>query len=167
MIDKENINKIFLWKEALKKYGDSEFLDMIRTYLGKINTPYNKDDLLNQLVVFLKKEENMSRIKMLIDSIDAKILSIIELLGTPAISEINRFLLNELSLYEVTNRISNLQERMLIFKVMDHQRATYQINPVLHDDIADILCINNIIPFIQCEVCIQLDCLSCKCIEVR
>lgn len=151
MIDKENVNKVFLWKEALKRYGDSDFLDMIRTYLGKINTPYNKDDLLNQLIYFFKQGKNLTSIKLLIDSVDAKILSIIELLGAPTKAEINRFLLSELSLYEATNRIANLKERMLIFKSQDHHTATYQINPILHDEIADIMCINNIISLTQCE----------------
>ena len=151
MIDKADVNKIFFWKEALKKYKDSDFLDVIRTYLGKINTPYNKDDLLNQLVVCLKKEDNLSRIKMMIDATDAKILSIIELLGSPSVTEIGRFISNELSLYEFTNRIINLQDRLLIFKILNDHSVTYRINPVLRNELVDIININNIISVIYAE----------------
>ena len=54
------------FKSTLLTLGDDAFFELIRNYLGPIKTPFNKHDLIAQLMAFLRRDEIQDRIVSLI-----------------------------------------------------------------------------------------------------
>ena len=69
-----------LWADCISSLSDSKFFDMMRLYLGEIETPYNKQRLIEQLAGFIRKEENLTSILTLLDVFDIKVLTAISLI---------------------------------------------------------------------------------------
>ena len=51
-----NVENVILWRESLTTMKDTHFFDLLRMYLGEIKTPYNKQNLIENLSSFLRKE---------------------------------------------------------------------------------------------------------------
>ena len=67
--------KVLLWRESLTKLSDQQFFDLLRMYIGEIKTPYNKQNLIEQMSSVLRKEENKQKILSLLDYQDRLILA--------------------------------------------------------------------------------------------
>ena len=61
-----NVENIMLWRESLSVMPDSHFFDLLRMYLGEIKTPYNKQNLIENLSSFLRKEDTKETINTII-----------------------------------------------------------------------------------------------------
>ena len=63
------------WTESISSLPDSRFFEIMRLYLGEIETPYNKQRLIESLAGFIKNQKNMSAMLALLDEFDIKILT--------------------------------------------------------------------------------------------
>ena len=68
------------WADAVSSLSDSRFFDIMRLYLGEIETPYNKQRLIEQLAGFIKNQKNAASMVCLLDEFDVKILSALYLI---------------------------------------------------------------------------------------
>lgn len=107
---------------------DESFFSVMRNYLGVIRTPFNKSDLVNRLVEFLKRSETAERIVALLAPQDLRVLSAISMLGRPTRDQLVQFLGENRA--GISANLVNLRDRLLIIEDADHSRI--EINPVLH-----------------------------------
>ena len=68
------------WESYMLKMQDAHFFDIIRAYTGAIKTPFNKHDLLNRLLSFLKQKDIQESIVDALSYADIKILTAIHYL---------------------------------------------------------------------------------------
>jgi hypothetical protein len=74
-IHSPNPSAIEQWKRNMLTLPDERFFEIMRNYLGKLKTPYNKHTLIRDLTAFLQKKETRRRIISLIDEGDAVLLT--------------------------------------------------------------------------------------------
>ena len=43
------------WEQSISSLSDSRFFEIVRLYLGEVETPYNKQRLIEGLAGFVKK----------------------------------------------------------------------------------------------------------------
>lgn len=113
----------------LLNLDNDSFFAVVRNYLGPVQTPYNKHDLIARLGEFLSREETQSRIAALLDQHDLTALSAVELLGQPTEERLFRFLDVGPDYATFQAHILNLKDRLLIIE--GHDPQTIQVNPVL------------------------------------
>jgi hypothetical protein len=125
------------WKAAFLTLPDEAFFDILRNYLGEFKTPYNKHDLLENLRQFLLKKETRRRIIGLVDENDARLLTAISVLDSPAPDALYRLFEGEISYLDLHYRLLNLQDRLLIYS--DKARGAEEIvfTPFLEEEIRD------------------------------
>ncbi|MCK4514955.1 MAG: hypothetical protein KAU31_06835, partial [Spirochaetaceae bacterium] len=119
------------FKSTLLTLGDDAFFELIRNYLGPIKTPFNKHDLIAQLMAFLRKSEIQDRIISLIGEADAEILTAVWLLDEPSYEDLFAFLEPDHSFLELHNHLLNLEDRLLLYR--DAERI--RLNPELESRI--------------------------------
>ncbi len=107
---------------------DRDFFAIMRNYLGKLRTPFNKHDLIDALADLLLREETESRILSLIDREDALLLTSINFLSGTDIHELHDFLGQERSFMSIHHLLLNLEERLLIYREPESGRI--RISPV-------------------------------------
>lgn len=117
------------WRKTLLTLPDSSFFELMRNYLGEIQTPFNKQSLLDRLQTFFKREATQRAIVAAIDETDARFLSAVDILEGPTRGELLSFLSAEYTRLEVENRLLNLQDRLLVFPDAETDRLC--LNPVL------------------------------------
>ena len=107
------------WKTVFNSLSDSSFLKASRHYIGPINTPYNKQELIDRLSSFFSNAEVIENSRKYIDHDDAYFLSVIHLMSAPS-TEINisKIIKNKSRLY-IREKLLNLQERFIIWKNPD------------------------------------------------
>ena len=117
------------WRKTLLTLPDSSFFELMRNYLGVIQTPFNKQSLLDRLQNFLSREQTRTAVVAAIDTDDARFLSAVEFLDHPSREELFSFLSSEYTRLEIQNRLLNLQDRLLVFP--DADSGELHLNPVL------------------------------------
>jgi hypothetical protein len=122
------MNKIDEWKRIILAINDNSFFDLMRNYLGKIETPFNKQDLINRLFNFFNSDQTKEMIFNMLDSYDEALLTAIYQLKGPLDRHLHE-LFSEWSYLDLYNRIQNLEERFLIYK----KDKAYYINPLFED----------------------------------
>ncbi|MBM7023266.1 helicase-associated domain-containing protein [Treponema sp. Marseille-Q4523] len=140
-----------LWQASLAMLPDSRFFDMLRAYLGKIKTPYNKQNLIEQLSSFFCREQNRKNLLTLLDDFDEKIITAIVLVPEATEEKLICFFLGEYTSSEIAARLSNLTDRLIIYKNesnKDDPQRLY-VNPLLEDLLAPRIDIARIIPEAQ------------------
>ena len=143
--------KIIDWRESFTKMPDTRFFDIIRMYLGEVKTPYNKQDLLEELSSFLRKEENQRTFAKLLCSIDLKILAAVRYIPgitQEKIKSYSNLFGSMFSSLSLTEHIANLEQRLLIFEYTNHSDGTTQlrINPFLEDFLLPLIPIELLLP---------------------
>ncbi|MDR0487122.1 MAG: helicase-associated domain-containing protein [Treponema sp.] len=116
------------WKSAVMTMPDNSFHELLRNVFGKIKTPFNKQQLINDLEQFLLRDDIQKTIAGYIDRNDAKIIAAVALLGEPAPGELDRFFSGELSYAQLQDIIVNLEERFVLYRSDGGHLA---LNPVL------------------------------------
>ncbi len=144
----ERLKDLNPWKESLLRLPENIFLNNVRMYVGIIKTPYNKDRLVTDLISFLYKEEHKNKILSLLSDKDRLILSAIKYLEQPTKEMILSFFGGEYSAFYIYDYISNLEERLLIYKRFDERsKSEYiDINPLLLDAIEKEVSLSLLIP---------------------
>ena len=123
------------WSDALLTSGTEALLGAVRNYLGPIKTPYDKHDLVAGLAAFLNRTETRDALLSLLDPLDIRILGSSLLLGSVPEQALKDLFVGELPLFELGVRISNLFDRLLLFRHQSGGRRLVAVNPLLEDGI--------------------------------
>lgn len=131
-------NEVAEWQEAIASLPDKNFFYIMRLYLGEIKTPYNKQRLVSQLAGFIREPENIKSVLSLLTKFDLTILTAISALENPTPQILFDFFEGEFSQEQIFSGISNLSERLLIYKKSGSQnfKESVFINPLLKDDLS-------------------------------
>jgi hypothetical protein len=121
------------FKSTMLTLGDDAFFELIRNYLGAIKTPFNKHDLIDKLIAFVRKDETQDRIVSLIDETDAEILTAVWLLDEPCHEDLFAFLEPDHGFLDLHNHLLNLEDRLLLF----HDVERIRLNPELEQRVLD------------------------------
>lgn len=127
-----NNASVAAWKDALLTIPGDNFLDLMRNYLGKVITPYNKHELVSKLESFLHKEETQTNILALCDTLDAAILGALKLLGPTTESKLFDFLSGFTDEATLIERLVNLEERLILFRIKDSNVSLIYVCPLLY-----------------------------------
>lgn len=141
------VQKIIDWRESFSILPDDYFFEIVRMYLGEVKTPYNKQKLIEELGAFIRKDENRRNIIALLDSSDIKLLSAVWLLPSCDEKKLESFLEPQFSLASVYERVANLSERLVLYRVADKKSGNVQIkiNPLLEDELSSMLGMNALV----------------------
>lgn len=139
------VQRIIDWRETLNTASDEKFFDIMHIYLGEIKTPYNKQKLIEQLSSFLRNEQNRKTIFSLLTDEDIKILTAIKYIQNAEISKIEKFFTPVFSLGDLYSKLTNLEERLLIFTRNSDGKKIVQLNPLLEDNLNPYLSLENLI----------------------
>ncbi|AFG38749.1 hypothetical protein [Spirochaeta africana] len=118
-----------LFSRYLMSLPDAAFFDLYRTYLGAVQTPFKKQDLVRDLQRLLQEPDLQQRILALLDRDDRQWLSIIGLSGSLPPEQLQSLFGNELSAIEIHQRILNLEDRLLV--ITDPDTLQLRLNPLL------------------------------------
>jgi len=133
-------DKIFrpaaFWKSAVMTMPDNSFFELIRSVFGKIKTPFNKQQLTDDLENFLLREDIQKTIAAYIDQNDAKIIAATALFGEPAPGELESFFSGEFSFAQLQDIIVNLEERFILYRFTEGRITRLALNPVLEQALA-------------------------------
>ena len=135
------------WTESISSLPDSRFFEIMRLYLGEIETPYNKQRLIESLAGFIKNQKNMSAMLALLDEFDIKILTAIAFIPNASQETLIEFFSHEYTMAELFAELSNLLARLMIFEKKDKysQKKYLKINPLVWEKLEPYLQLSNII----------------------
>ncbi|WP_053228263.1 hypothetical protein [Spirochaeta cellobiosiphila] len=133
-----NIN-IDHWKTNLLLLPDSTFFDIMRCYLGELQTPFNKHKMIQQIQSFLLQESVQDNIISMLNETDLKVLTVIAYHSKPSLNTMSLFFQSQLSFLEIHHQVINMEERLLIYS---DDQGQYRLNPLLIDKIQPYLSIN-------------------------
>jgi len=116
---------------------DNVFFELLRTVLGKIKTPYNKQVLMNDLEKFLLRDDIIKNIAAYIDHDDSLVIAAIAALNEPAPEDLEAFFDGDLSYTELHNIIVNLEERFIVYRHKNHLALNPALKSILSPIAAD------------------------------
>jgi len=119
------------WKKFLLTLPDAVFFGLMRNYLGGIQTPFNKHDLIKRLTAFLRKEKIRERIIALIDDVDRTILSAVGFLDAVSPEALYNIVRGNMSFGKLMHGISSLEERLLLYREIGEKSVLLKLNPLL------------------------------------
>ncbi|MCK9169991.1 MAG: helicase-associated domain-containing protein [Treponema sp.] len=152
--EKQRVQRILAWQEAMATLPDSRFFDIMRVYLGEVKTPYNKQRLIEQLGAFLYKEQNRKNLVSLLDDFDKKIITAVYLLPNVTQTKLSDFFSGEYTLSQLYPQLINLTDRLILYKdkqTRDEQQYI-RINPLLESILTPYISIDRILPAAVCAV---------------
>ena len=129
---------VSFWQSALMTLPDAAFFDLLRSVLGTIKTPFNKQNLMEELSRFIIRPEIQENIASYIDSNDRRIIAAIALLSEPGPGELESFFTGEYSYVELQGMLLNLEERLIIYRFRDNDVLHIALNPRLENILAPI-----------------------------
>jgi hypothetical protein len=126
-----------LWRQAIQSLSSEVFLEIARTYLGPVKTPYRKHELLEELENFMRRPETAERVVALIDESDAVFVDAVFLMPGITREELALFLGGEEA--EAFLAVANLEERLILFEVQSDKRRgqSLYINPFWEASLRD------------------------------
>ncbi|GHV96518.1 hypothetical protein AGMMS50293_28380 [Spirochaetia bacterium] len=130
---------IDFWKSAIMIMPDNSFFELLRSVFGKIKTPFNKQQLINELEVFLLREDIQKNIAGYISPGDAKIIAAVAALSEPVPGELESFFSGELNYAELHDNVVNLEERFIFYRFAENDLSRLALNPVLKPVLAPFI----------------------------
>ena len=128
--------------ECFNIFPDNVQLSYFKTFLGKIETPFNKQKLTEKLGGFFFNQENRKNIFLLLTKSDYKILSFVNFSKEPTKNDALLFFKNsELLSSDIEINFQNLVSRLLILPKQneDSKKTFYIINPILKNSFDSVL----------------------------
>ncbi|HET7838697.1 MAG TPA: hypothetical protein VFL04_02975, partial [Rectinemataceae bacterium] len=119
------------WADALLTTDAEALLGAVRNYLGPVKTPYDKRDLVKRLESFLRRPDTAESLILLLDRLDARIIGSCLLLGPSSETAVKELFAGELALFELGVRLSNLLDRLLLFRYVADGKRLIAVNPLL------------------------------------
>jgi hypothetical protein len=105
------------WKQIILTLPDNYFFELIKNYLGKIETPFNKHALVDRLGNFLIKHRAEDMILGGLTNTEILILTAIEYLPRATAREIYDFFLSDIAYIELCDTLKTLEEKLIIYSV--------------------------------------------------
>jgi len=127
------------WKSALMTLPEKSFFELLRSVFGNIKTPFNKQRLLDNLFVFLSKDEIRKTIAAYINEQDHKIITAVTILNEPALGKLGNFFAGELNYAELHALVINLEERLILYRFRSEGILRLALNPVLEPVLAPLI----------------------------
>lgn len=124
------------WQSALMTLPNNTFFDLMRSVLGTVRTPYNKQNLIDDLSKFMMRPEIQENIDAYIDINDRKLIAAIALLSEPLPGELESFFTGEYSYADLQGMLLNLEERLIIYRFRDKDNLRIALNPRLENILA-------------------------------
>lgn len=152
MIERSNKNiqaqKVLDWREYLSIMDNQQFFSLMHLYIGEVKTPYNKQNLIEQLSSFIRKEENQNLIFNMLSENDIIILNAIYFISDVTQEKLSSFFSGTFNFATLYENLINLEERLLIYKKLDLENKTnyYKINPLLEKRLSSILKLSVLLP---------------------
>ncbi|MDR0312135.1 MAG: hypothetical protein LBI14_00910 [Treponema sp.] len=144
-INPYRFRKVEEWKSALMLLPDTSFFDLLRSIFGNIKTPFNKQRLMEDLYIFLSRDDIRNTISAYIDEEDQKIIAAVSLLEDPPPEELEDFFRGSMSLAVLRNQLNNLEERLILYRFKDEPKNSrepsirrFALNPVLEPILAPL-----------------------------
>ncbi|MDC7219604.1 MAG: hypothetical protein PQJ59_06660 [Spirochaetales bacterium] len=107
------------WEESLFTLKETSFLNLLKNYIVDLSTPFNKQEMIKKLALWLGKAEHLDKLALCISEEERMILSAIHFLeGVHS---------DKLPLSWTDKQKENLKERLLIYE--NHDRI--HLTPVL------------------------------------
>ncbi|MDR1149745.1 MAG: hypothetical protein LBK66_14060, partial [Spirochaetaceae bacterium] len=139
------------WKEALITLPDARFFNLVRSILGTIQSPFNKQRLLDKLTVFLSNNDVQETIAAYIDDDDHKIIAAVAALNEPARRDLGVFFSGEYAYTELDSLIANLEDRLIVYAIKEDGRLS--LNPLLKKILLPFTADNSILfPYIRSDL---------------
>ena len=133
-------DEISEWKNALTRLPDQRFFHLINLYLGKIKTPFNKQNLIEKLSSFLHKQPIRNTIVQGLDEKDILILAAVHAIPGISKTELMRLFFRRFSVTAFYEKLANLEARLLIYETQGEELAAhYKIIPFLITDLKPLL----------------------------
>lgn len=141
-------NSISTWQESLSSLPDKQFFNIMRLYLGEIETPYNKQKLISRLASFLKTPENLSTLTAYLDEDELKILAAIRFIPNATKETLADFFTGTFSLAVIYSKVINLSERLIIYSKKDKfsDNEFLYLNPLLFETLESFLSYKYLLP---------------------
>jgi len=127
---------VSFWQDALMTLPNAAFFDLLRSILGTVKTPFNKQTLVEELSRLIISPEIQENIAAYIDLNDRKIIAAIALLSEPVPGELESFFTGEYSYAELQGMLLNLEERLIIYRFRDKDVLRIALNPRLESILA-------------------------------
>jgi hypothetical protein len=121
------------WRSFLLTLGDEVFFNVIRNYLGPVQTPYNKHQLVERLIQYLQSDDIRNAMISRITDSDLELLSAVDFLETDDMQRLFAFFEGQLLPGELYHRLLNFVDRLLIYR--EEPGGTIRISPHLADDL--------------------------------
>jgi hypothetical protein len=129
---------IEFWQSALMTLPDTAFFELMRSALGNIRTPFNKQKLLEDLSTFLSRPGIQETIAAFLDDADRRIIAAAAVLGEPVPGELESFFSGEYSYADLHGLLLNLEERLVVYRFREDGLFRIALNPRLEDILAPI-----------------------------
>lgn len=135
------------WEQSISSLSDSKFFEIVRLYLGEVETPYNKQRLIEQLAGFLKNEANSNSIISLLDEFDIEILTALWFLPNASQETLIDFFAGKYSMAQIFSELSNLIARLLIYEKSEEygEKRIIKINPFIKEKLSKYISISNLV----------------------
>jgi len=125
------------WKSVMMNLPS--FIELMRSVFGNISTPYNKQKLMDDLMIFLSRDDIRGNITAYIDGEDRKIIAATAFLNDPTPEELDEFLSSEKNSVTLRGNIMNLEERLILFRFIDENGTRrFALNPVLEPVLSQV-----------------------------
>ncbi|MDR0602389.1 MAG: helicase-associated domain-containing protein [Treponema sp.] len=128
---KKPFRSVDAWKSALMTLPDGSFFELLRSVFGNIKTPFSKQKLLEDLVIFLSRDDIRKIAGLYIDEADAVLIAAVAFLGEPLPGELESFFAGDVNAAELQNHLLNLEERFIIYRFREDGPLRIALNPVL------------------------------------
>jgi hypothetical protein len=126
------------WQSALMTLPDTAFFELMRSALGNIRTPFNKQKILEDLSAFLSRPEIQETIAVFLDDADRRIIAAIAVLGEPVPGELESFFSGEYSYADLHSHLLNLEERFIVYRFREENLFRLALNPRLEPVLAPV-----------------------------
>ena len=135
------------WEQSISSLSDSKFFEIVRLYLGEVETPYNKQRLIQQLAGFVKNETNAKNIICLLDDFDIEVLTALWFIPNATQETLVQFFTGQYTMAELFGELSNLMARLLVYEKSDEYgtKKFLKINPFICDRLSKYISLSNIV----------------------
>ncbi|MBN2617522.1 MAG: hypothetical protein JXR64_04345 [Spirochaetales bacterium] len=114
------INSSDKWKHIMLTLPDNYFFELMKNYLGKIETPFNKHDLIEKLVVFLIKYNAEEKILKSLSEKEILFITSINFIYKPTAKSIYEFFSGVIPFIELCDNLKVLEEKLIIYSDNGH-----------------------------------------------
>ncbi len=119
------------WKQLMLTLPDNYFFELMKNYLGKIETPFNKHNLVDDLSKFLVKHEADKKILYSLDQKEILILTSVAFIEKPTAKSIFEFFLGDVPFIELCDILKTLEEKLVIYS----DSGIIHISPLFSDTV--------------------------------